>query len=224
MLRALTVALSLLAVLPAHAQPVTRLPAGHGPAIALTFDGCEAKGQPAWLDKTIVATLEAEKVPATFFVTGLFARRNATELARLSATGLIEVENHSWDHPAHFEKLPTERQDAEISDTGREIESITGKTPRFFRFPGGHYDAAALERVEAAGLRVVHWSWESGDPAKGLAPEHLKAWVASKTRAGDILIFHVNGRATATAAALSQMLSGFRAKGFRFVRLDALLP
>jgi peptidoglycan/xylan/chitin deacetylase (PgdA/CDA1 family) len=207
----------------ARAEIVTRLPTADK-VVALTFDGCEGRGKPAWFDPTIVATLEREQVPATLFVTGLFARRNAAELARVAASPLIEVENHSWDHPQHMEQLSAEQVRTQVTETDTVIAAITGRHPRFFRFPAGNYDADTLAAVEGTGHRVVHWSWESGDPAPGLEPARLKSWVLSKVGAGDILIFHINGRAPATAKALPEMLAELKRRGYRFVRLDEVLP
>lgn len=214
--------LALLLAFPAQADVITRLPTADK-VVALTFDACEGAGKPAFFDQGIVSFLEAEKLPATIFVTGLFATRNRAELARLAASPLIEVENHSFAHPQHMERLAPERVLAEVDDTARLVEEIVGKKPAFFRFPAGNYDRATLAAVEASGHKVVHWSWESGDPAPGLEPARLKSWVLSKTRPGDILIFHVNGRAPATGKALPEVVADLKRRGFRFVRLDEVL-
>ncbi|OAN65470.1 polysaccharide deacetylase family protein [Magnetospirillum moscoviense] len=221
--RTLALLAGLAATWPVRADIVTHLPAQPAKVIALTFDGCEAKGQPAWLDERIAVFLEAQRIPATLFVTGLFAKRNADRLGQLSRTGLIEIENHSWDHPRHLEHLDQGAIAAQLADTDEAIRAVTGSKPRFFRFPGGHYDAKALAAVENSGLSVVHWSWESGDPARDLTPERLTSWVLSKTRPGDVLIFHINGRAPATAVALPAMVAELKRRGFSFARLDEVL-
>lgn len=211
--------------MPARAEVVTALPAAPGDKrVALTFDGCEGRGAPALLDQSILAVLAAEKVPVTLFVTGLFARRNAAELARLARSPLVEVENHSFDHPQHMERLDPAAIRAQVEATDRLVEELTGRPTRFFRFPAGNHDAAALRAVEATGHRVVHWSFASGDPAKGLTPAHLRDDVLSRTRPGHILIFHINGRAPATAEALPGILAELRRRGYRFTRLDEAMP
>jgi peptidoglycan/xylan/chitin deacetylase (PgdA/CDA1 family) len=215
-------ALLLLATPPAKAEVVTALLVS-GKVVALTFDACEGKGAPALFDRSILAVLEAEKVPFTVFVTGLFAKRNAAELTRLSRLPQVEVENHSFDHPQHMERQDAAAIRHEVEETDRLVEDLTGRRPRFFRFPAGNYDAKALAEVEAGGHRVVHWSFASGDPARGLAPERLRQWVLDKTRPGDILIFHVNGRAPATAGALPGIIATLKARGYRFTRLDEML-
>lgn len=214
--------LLLLLASPAQAEVITRLPTADK-VVALTFDACEGRAKPAFFDDSILDYLEAEKLPATIFVTGLFAKRNRAALARLAKSPLIEVENHSFDHPQHMEHLDSAHIRAEVDDTARLVEEIAGKRSTFFRFPAGNYDAATLATVEASGHRVVHWSWASGDPSPGLEPARLKSWVLSKTHPGDILIFHVNGRAPATGKALPAMVAELKRRGFRFVRLDEML-
>lgn len=219
-LYAITVALLLAA--PACAQVIERLPT-HDKVVALTFDACEAKGKPAHFDRLLLDYLEAERLPFTIFATGLFAERNAGELARLAKSPLVAVENHSFDHPQHMERLDQAHVAAEVERADAAIMAATGRKPVFFRFPAGNYDAAALAAVEATGHRVVHWRWPSGDPAKGLAPERLRDWVLSQVRPGDVLIFHINGRAPATHAALPEVVKELRRRGYGFARLDEVL-
>lgn len=216
------IVVSLFHPLSVAAEVIERLPTTEK-VVALTFDACEGKGHPAYFDRSVLDYLEAEKLPATIFATGLFARRNAEDLARLAKLPQIEVENHSFDHPQHMERLDAAHVVGEVEDADRAIIDATGRRPVFFRFPAGSYDAASLASVEATGHRVVHWRWPSGDPTPGLSPEHLRDWVLTKTRSGDILIFHINGRAPATGRALPAIVSELRKRGYRFVRLDEVL-
>jgi peptidoglycan/xylan/chitin deacetylase (PgdA/CDA1 family) len=211
-----------MATSPAHADIVTRLPTSDK-VVALTFDACEAPNRAAFFDHGILGFLERRKLPFTIFATGLFARRNRDELARLAASPLVEVENHSFDHPQHMQRLDAAAIARQVAETDRLIAEATGRTPKFFRFPAGNYDAAALAAVEASGHKVVHWRFPSGDPAAGLTSERLRGWVIAETKPGDILIFHINGRAPATAGALPAIVDAFQAKGWRFVRLDEVL-
>ena len=218
----LLAAVFLLAASSARAEVIEHLPAGET-RIALTFDACEARNKPAFFDQAILDYLAAEKLPYTIFATGLFAKRNQAQLAELARSPLVAVENHSFDHPQHMERLSPDQIRAQVADTDAVIAGITGRQPRFFRFPAGNYDAATLTTVEATGKNVVHWSFASGDPAPGLKPDTLKNWVLAKTRPGDILIFHVNGRAPATATALPAIIKGLKARHVQFVRLDEVL-
>ena len=213
----------LLFVMPARAEVIERLPT-RDKVVALTFDACEGRGGPAFFDRDLLAYLEAEKLPFTIFATGLFAERNAGDLARLAKSPLVAVENHSFDHPQHMERLAPALVAAQVERADAAIQAATGRKPLFFRFPAGNYDAATLAAVEGTGHRVVHWRWPSGDPAKGLSPATLRDWVLSQVRSGDVLIFHINGRAPATHVALPQVVRELRRRGYAFARLDEVLP
>ena len=209
-------------MVPAWAEVITRLPT-QDKVVALTFDGCEGTGKPAWLDHALVDVLQREQVPFTIFAGGLFAQRNHDDLVQLTQSPLVEVENHSFSHPQHMERLTPDQIRQQVMQADDAIAAVTGKRPQFFRFPAGNYDEASLRVVEATGHKVVHWRFPSGDPAKSLSPARLSAWVLENTRPGDILIFHINGRAPASSIALPDILAGLRAKGYRFVRLDQML-
>ncbi len=203
----------------AHADIITRLPTTDK-IVALTFDGCEGVGKPAYLDQRIVSVLDKEHLPYTIFVSGLFAERNKLDLAHLAQSPLVEIENHSMTHPQHMEHLDSTQVEQQVTNADGIIEAITGHRPTFFRFPAGNYNAKTLALVESLNHRVVHWRVPSGDPAKGLTADHLASWVLSSAKPGDILIFHINGRAPETANALPAIIKGLKAKGFSFVRLD----
>lgn len=206
---------------PAQADLITRLPTQER-VVALTFDACESR-TPATFDTRILDFLAREDLPYTVFLSGRFARRNADAVRRLASEARVEFENHSLNHPQHLEALPPERQRVEVVEASALIRALTGRTPRFFRFPAGNYDAAALAAVEAAGLRVVHWGTPSGDPDPALSAARLVAGVLHHTRPGSIHIFHINGRGWHTADALPEIVSRLRADGYRFVRLDERL-
>lgn len=157
------------------AEVVTRLP-GESRTIALTFDACETR-TPAFFDRKIVDYLLAEGIPFTVFISGKFARRNAEELRMLAGNPNVEIENHSLNHIQHMERLGEKEVVREVVEAERLLATITGRKPFFFRFPAGNYDQRTLDLVEGLGYRVVHWSFASGDPDKGLTPKRLTAWV-----------------------------------------------
>lgn len=206
----------------AQAELVTRLPPRAGKTVALTFDACETR-TPAFLDRSISDYLVAERIPFTVFACGRFARHNRAALAELARLDFVEIENHSFNHDNHMERMDAPTIRREVKDTEALLLDITGRRTRYFRFPAGNYDAASLATVEALGYRVVHWRWASGDPAKTLTPEHETEWVLEKTRPDDILIFHINGRGWSTGKALPAIVAALRQRGYGFTRLDALL-
>jgi peptidoglycan/xylan/chitin deacetylase (PgdA/CDA1 family) len=201
---------------------VTHL-SGAGRTVALTFDACEA-ARPAHLDRGITDFLVGRGVPFTVFMGGRFARDNAADVRELATHPFVSIQNHTWSHPADLRQLTDDAVRAEVTRAGSEIRDVTGRTTTMFRFPGGHADDRTVGLVEALGYRVVHWRWAEGDPARSIDADKLVAQTMERTRPGDILIFHVNGRGWHTAEALPRIVDGLAARGYTFVTLDGYLP
>lgn len=190
--------------------------------VALTFDACETKTA-SYFDEKILKYLIDNKIPATFFISGKFAIRNSDEIAKISKYSFIEMENHSFNHIQHMEKLTTSQISEEITSTGGLLKKITGKNTKFFRFPGGNYDKNALNIVKKLGLKVVHWSFETGDPDKNMTPDKIIRTVKNRTKPGSILIFHINGRGYHTSEALPEIVDFLRSKNYKIVKLEDVI-
>lgn len=201
--------------LPSRADVITRLPT-EDKVVALTFDACMAH-EPASFDHSILDVLVERKIPFTVFASGRFVETNAADIEALSKFDFVDVENHSWDHPNNMDRFKPEHVVSEVDRATVAIASATGRIPQFFRFPAGNYNEAGLKAVEAMGLHVVHWRWASGDPDKSESANALYNRVTEKTRPGDILIFHINGRGWHTGEALPRILDTLQAEGYRFV-------
>ena len=207
----------------ARAEVVTHLPIPRtDKRVALTFDACETI-TPAFLDHSIADFLVGRRIPFTIFACGRFARHNREPLAELARLDFVEIENHSMNHDNHMERMDQASVKREVLEADALLHGIIGRRTRYFRFPAGNYSPAALAAVESLGWRVVHWSFASGDPAKTLSPERETEWVLEKTRPGDILIFHINGRGWSTGKALPGIVAALQERGYGFTKLDALL-
>ena len=199
----------------APADVITRLPT-EDRVVALTFDACMAH-EPASFDHSILDYLIAHKIPFTVFASGRFVENNLEDIRKLSALDFVDIENHSWDHPNDMNRFTPERVADQVERATTAIFEATGKPPQFFRFPAGNYSEAGLKAVEERGYHVVHWRWASGDPDRHEGAPALVDRVLTKTQAGDVLIFHINGRGWHTGEALPQIVEGLEAKGYRFV-------
>lgn len=206
----------------ANAKVITSFNPHGKKEVALTFDACETK-TPSHFDPVILDYLIKNKIPAAFFVSAKFALRNPLRLAEVSRYPFIEIENHSYHHFAHMERLPKEKVIEEISSTQDIIEKDTNIKTKYFRFPAGNYDKKTLDTVEAMGYKVVHWSFASGDPDKNLKASRIEKWVLKDAKPGSILIFHINGRGYTTPKTLPVIVEGLKKRGFSFVRLDKVL-
>jgi peptidoglycan-N-acetylglucosamine deacetylase len=201
---------------------VTRLPT-HERVVALTFDACQAVERMR-LDHGITDFLVGRRIPFTVFMGGRFARDNADDVRELARYDFVSIQNHTWSHPRDLRLADDGRVRSEVRRAEAMLLELTGRRPTLFRFPGGNADERTVALVRGLGYQVVHWRWAEGDPAPSVDADRLVAQTLERTRAGDILIFHVNGRGWHTAEALPRIVSGLEAKGFRFVTVAEALP
>lgn len=187
--------------------------------VALTFDACETK-TPSYFDEKILSYLLENEIPFTVFMTGKFANRNRERLQEIVKLPFVEIENHSYNHYQHMETLTDDDVRKEVIDLDELLIKMIGKKTKYFRFPAGNYDERTLKLIGGMGYKVVHWTFPSGDPDKKVTPLMLTNWVVSKTKPGDILIFHINGRGYNTGDALPNIISSLSKKGIKFVKLE----
>jgi peptidoglycan/xylan/chitin deacetylase (PgdA/CDA1 family) len=192
------------------------------PRVALTFDLCQVPERPSGFDRQIVALLEREKVPVTFFAGGDWLRTHPEEARRLAANPLFELGNHSWGHP-DLRRLSAGEIAAEIERTEAELIRIAGRSSRLFRLPFGTHTPATLQAVAAQGVRIIQWDVVTGDPDPGMDAAAILKEVQRGARNGSIIIMHANGRGWHTAEALPQMITFLRGRGFELVTVSELL-
>jgi len=187
--------------------------------VALTFDD----GPVARVADSVMATLRARDVHATFFVMGQDLRAAPEVGAALVAAG-HELGNHTWTHRRMvLVSQATVRE--EIEPTDSLIRTVGERGPIRFRPPYG-YKLFGLPRYLARTNRVtVTWDIEPEsfqDVAE--TPEGIVSHVLARVRPGSIIILHpwYPSRAT-TRAALPVLLDSLQARGYRVTTVGELL-
>jgi peptidoglycan/xylan/chitin deacetylase (PgdA/CDA1 family) len=130
-------------------------------AIALTFDdGTLGDYTYAW------PVLKQYNYPATFFVhTGYVGRTSSKEhmtwdqLRELQATGLIDIQPHTVNHPDDLRLMTDEDLRHEIDDSKAVMEKEMGTKVRFFAYPNGNGDERVAQVLKAAGYEAA-WNEE----------------------------------------------------------------
>lgn len=101
----------------------------------------------------VLATLSEHAISATWFVPGLIAQREPETLLKLVDANQ-EIASRAWQ-AGGLGGRPLTEQRAEIERGIREIERITGVSPRGFRAPAGEVDETTFVALAELG---VQWS------------------------------------------------------------------
>ncbi|NJC72709.1 polysaccharide deacetylase family protein [Planosporangium thailandense] len=188
------------------------------PVVAFTFD--DGPG-PLWT-KLVLDTLDHYQVPATFFMVG----RNL-DLHRDLVRGRLdrhEVGNHSWSH-ADLARLDLNGVRREISRSHEMIHAVTGREAHLIRPPYGHLGGSTLLAADSLGYNVVLWSQQMHEAAYVSNEQGQVSDIVRHATPGSIILAHDVGNNTRLVALrhLGEMITGLRARGFRFVTVSELM-
>lgn len=192
------------------------------PLVALTFDLCERDRDSAGFDEKIVRILQEKDVKATFFMGGKWAETHPDEARMLGADGLFEMANHSYSHKL-FTVISGDEMKSQVLKAQDSIRRNIGVTPKYFRYPAGAYNDAAIQVVADCGLVPIQWDVVTGDPDPNVKASAMIRVVKERARNGSIIIMHANGRGRHTAEALPAIIDELRAKGLALVTVSELL-
>jgi peptidoglycan/xylan/chitin deacetylase (PgdA/CDA1 family) len=192
--------------------------------VALTFDaGANADALPA-----ILRTLRAERVPATFFLTGTWVQHYPDHTGQLAAS--YPVGNHTFTHP-DLTTLPDAEVLREIEHAAAAIQAVTEQDPRpLFRFPFGARDRRTIGLVNGLGYGSIRWTVDSlgwKGTSGGMDAAAVADRVVAALRPGAIVLMHVGSHpedgSMLDAEALPQVIARIRAAGYTFVTVREAL-
>ncbi|MGZ3516719.1 MAG: polysaccharide deacetylase family protein [Vulcanimicrobiaceae bacterium] len=184
--------------------------------IALTFDdGPYPMTTPLLLDE-----LQRLHVPATFFLIGRDAEQWPELAQRIEGSG-HEIADHTYTHP-NLDELTPEQVRGEIIK-GRDTLFAIVHDPAVntvFRPPHGRYTVQTIEVAQQLGYKTVLWTDDAGD-WRSITPQMLAEHVEAHATAPEIVLLH-SGK-LATIEMLPDVVTRFRAAGYRFVTVGDLL-
>ena len=194
--------------------------------VALTFDAGASNVGVA----SILETLARYNVDATFFVTGQFARMYPASV-RAMVGGGHPVGNHSDTHP-EFPDLTNDQIRSQLAAADYSIITAGARASRpLFRFPYGARTTLDIAVVNDQGYVPFRWTVDSlgwQGTSGGQTAASVRDRVLAAARPGAIVLMHVGANpddgSTLDAAALPEIIQGFRAAGYRFVNLSAFVP
>ena len=208
-----------------------------GRLVALTFDADMTPGMLAllrrgtvqsWYNREVIDVLRVERVPATLFLTGLWASTYPDDARALAADPLFEIGSHTFDHAAFrtpcYGLAAASDRGWELDEAQRVIQAVTGTIPALVRFPGDCYGRDDMHLARQKGLKVISGDVRAGDGFNPSAAA-IANRVISQTMPGSIVVMHLHGPpyAPMTATALRQIIPALRQKGFEFATVSRLL-
>lgn len=178
--------------------------------IYLTFDEGYENGYTA----TILDTLKEKNVPAVFFVTMDYAKKEADLIKRMVEEGHA-IGNHSDKHVS-YPTVSTERCKEETLNLHNYIDENFGYKMTLFRPPMGEFSERVLAQTQQLGYKTMLWSyaykdWEANnqmDPAKALEK------VNGALHNGAIYLLHAVG--STNDEILGDFIDYARSQGYEF--------
>ena len=188
---------------------------GAGRRVALTFDDCTYGD--SW--KRILGALHASDAQATFFCAGSMVPAHALLARRTVALGNA-IGSHTWNHGSLIGASEATVRSQVRRDQAAWWTRARSTPAPFFRPPNGEIGATTLAGVGGEGFRwVVLWDVDPSDWS-GISAGEITRRVLSSVRPGSIVVMHVKYH---TAAAVSGILRGLRARNLEPVSLPVLL-
>jgi polysaccharide deacetylase family sporulation protein PdaB len=200
---------------PAVAQPLRSVATARR-ELALTFDISWGTVMPP----KVLAILEREKVPATFFLSGPWAKAHPDIVQRIARDG-FQIESHGQAH-VNYSGLSADGVRQNLLAAESILEAVAGVKVDMVRPPNGDYDRRTLEVARALGYTVVLWDTDSLDWMNP-GVERIVARVLKRAHPGDIVLLHASDTCKETDLALPAIIDGLRKAGYTFVTVDRLL-
>ncbi|MDX1279104.1 polysaccharide deacetylase family protein [Oceanihabitans sediminis] len=200
-------------ILPTEKEPKTaetsfEVDCSKEPCVAITFDDGPAKYTTQLLD-----ILKKHEVKATFFVLGKSAKVQKNTLLRAYKEG-HQIGNHSWDHK-DLKRLSEEAVIQQINETNEVISNIIGEDVQVLRPPYGSLN----DMVKAhANMPIILWNLDPLD-WKDRKTDIVAERISEASINGIVLAHDIH---PSTVAAMPQVISNLKAKGYHLVTIENL--
>ncbi|WP_143688590.1 polysaccharide deacetylase family protein [Streptomyces barkulensis] len=206
--------------------------------VALTFDAAlSAEGRERAEEDgkrhdnpALIAALRREKVPATVFMSGLWAQTYKHQARSIGRDDLFEVGNLSHSHRAFTDDcrdLPALAPDKQLADVrkGRKAIRAAGVenlTP-YFRFPGGCFDDRSRRKIAPAKVTAVAGDVVAPDAGEK-DPEKVAERVLKDIRPGSVVVLNCDReKAPATEKAVRRIVPELKERGYRIVHVSEMI-
>ena len=184
----------------------------------LTFDAGYENGY----TEEILDVLNAQDVPAAFFLVGNYLEQNPELVQRMVRDGHL-VGNHTWTHPDMSQIRDKQAFARELEQVEEKYRQITGQNmEKFYRPPQGIYSEENLTMAKELGYKTVFWSLAYVDWNNDAQPTPQEAFskLLPRTHNGAVILLHSTSQTN--AAILDELLTHWKEDGYRFAPISEL--
>ena len=155
----------------------------------------------------ILKAFDDAGMKTTFFIGGTWAEKNQDTLQKIIDHG-HEIGSHGYNHKDH-DKLSSEQNYKEISNTHNLIKQITGKDMTLFAPPSGAYNSLTVATATRLGYKTIMWTrdtidWRDKDSSL------IFTRATNKMKGGDLILMHPTEH---TMKALPRILDYIKSEG-----------
>jgi len=196
--------------------PYVRIAGAQHREIALTFDDGPGPYTPQ-----VVAILQREHVPATFFEVGIEERYFNASTTEIAADG-DPIGDHTEVHAA-MSRLSPAKQRLQLLEQAGAIERYGARFPRLFRPPYGLWNPATLALLHRYRMLMVLWTVDTNDYRRPGVPAIVNTAVDGARPGAIILLHDAGGDRSQTVAALPKIIAALRRRHYQLVTVPRLL-
>jgi len=165
----------------------------------------------------ILNTLKENKVKATFFIEGKWAKQNSDLVKMIDEQGHL-IGNHAYNHPdmARLSKTENVKQ---INQTNQILTAITDKKPKWFAPPSGSFNEQVVQSADDLNMYTILWTVDTID-WKNPSLSVMINRVNEKIHPGATVLMHPT---EATANGLDQLIKLTKESGYELGTIEMLL-
>ena len=182
------------------------------PMVALTYDD-----GPAPSTRSILDTLEAYGMKATFYMVGNRMENYPDTVRRVAALG-CEIGSHTWGHN-YITGLGASSLHSNLNQFDSTLQNLVGIRTATMRPPGGFVNNVSLQALASYGVPAIMWSIDTMDWKSRNAQAVVES-VLSQVKDGDIVLMHdlYGSTAEATAILVPELIN----RGYQLVTVSEL--